>query len=52
MPYYAYWERAIFAALNTMVLAGLQKLLHLMGGGKHGHGAEDSPSTKPLFKVR
>ena len=50
-PYYAYWERAIFAGLNYLVLAGLKQLQQLVGGVKQGGEGGKLKQGSPLFKV-
>ncbi|KXZ49756.1 DHC2 protein [Gonium pectorale] len=46
--YYAFWERAIFNALNTMVLSAMTKLQTMVDErSKH----YDGPRRSPLFKV-
>ena len=49
MSYYGYWERAIFNALNQMVLKAMTTLQTMMDSrrGKSSEGGR----KQPLFKV-
>ena len=51
--YYAYWERSIFNALNSMVLNAMRMLVTML----HARSAKKAaaaglPARPPLFKVR
>ena len=50
--YYAYWERSIFSALNSMVLNAMRMLVTML----HARSAKKAaaaglPARPPLFKV-
>ena len=50
--YYAYWERSIFTALNTMVLTAMRTLVTML----HARSAKKAAAAglqarPPLFKV-
>ena len=54
--YYAYWERRLFSAVNSMVVSGLQALHARMqacrgGGQQEAADAESGQPSKPLFRV-
>ena len=50
--YYAYWERSIFTALNTMVLNAMRMLVTmLVARSAKKAAAAGLPARSPLFKV-
>lgn len=50
--YYAYWERNIFTALNTMVLNAMRMLVNmLVARSAKKAAAAGLPARPPLFKV-
>lgn len=50
--YYAYWERSIFTALNTMVLNAMRMLVNmLVARSAKKAAAAGLPARPPLFKV-
>ena len=50
--YYAYWERSIFTALNTMVLNAMRMLVNmLVARSAKKAAAAGLPSRPSLFKV-
>lgn len=55
VPFYFFWECAIFKAINQMVLTGVQELLAAIGQkAKSQHQKDTHVKVKrhPMFKVR
>lgn len=50
-PYYAHWERAVFHALNALVLNGMKALTTMLSDCKTDAETQEQPGKPTLFKV-
>lgn len=48
--YYAHWERAVFHALNAMVLRGMRSLTSMLSD--RAQDSDEHSCRHPLFKAR